>query len=61
MNVEVITGLVSNLGFPAAMVCYFAWYNVRRDEQHSKEVSKLTQAVNNNTIVMEKLISKLDI
>lgn len=61
MNAEFVATLINSLGFPIAMVCYFAWYNVKREDQHKEEVSKLTEAVNNNTLVMQSLINKLDI
>lgn len=61
MNTEVAISIINSLGFPIAMVCYFAWYNVKREDQHKDEVSKLTEAVNNNTLVMQSLINKLDI
>lgn len=60
MNLSDVTTLISSLGFPIVVCVCLAWYIVNRDKQHSEEVSKLTDAVNNNTLVMQKLIDKLD-
>lgn len=46
--------VIKNLGFPIAMVVYFAW-------DKSTITNKLTEAVNNNTLIMEKLLTKLGI
>lgn len=60
MTVEQIMQLISSLGFPIVVCIFLAWYIVNRDNQHKEEVSKLTDAVNNNTLVMQKLIDKMD-
>lgn len=65
--VEVIT----NIGFPFACciaMAYYVWHmseTHRADtkllnEQHQEEVNKITDAINNNTIVMTKLCERLN-
>lgn len=68
MDTKVVMDFVNGIGFPIAMVVFFAWYMVERDKQlqakedkHKEEMVALSEAINNNTLVMEKLISKLDI
>lgn len=79
---EVITNLISNLGFPIAM-CVILFYSLnqeRKDHRASEDTinksivdlretftqtihgqqEKMTEAINNNTIVMQRLVDKLD-
>lgn len=66
-----IVSVVSAVGFPivAALGCGFfvKWQyeqNMKQNEElrkeHKEEVSKMTEALNNNTIVLQKLVDKLD-
>lgn len=57
---ENLPEIVSNLGFPIACVCamFFMWNKERED--HRDEVKELTAAVNNNTVVMEKILTALE-
>ena len=81
-GMEVITNLISNLGFPIAM-CVILFYSLnqeRKDHRESEEVinrsivelketftqtihgqqEKMVEAINNNTLVMQRLVDKLD-
>lgn len=58
--------LITTVGFPITMCLLFAWYIYKRDErdsakdlEHKEEVNKLSEAIMNNTIVMEKLLKVL--
>lgn len=62
--------IVSALGFPIAMCGAMAWFvkysmdesNKRIDnlnETHKEEVTSIKDALNNNTLVLQKLIDKL--
>lgn len=60
--------LITSVGFPIAMCLLFAWYIYKRDEkdstkdiEHKQEVDKLSEAISNNTIVMEKLLKVLSL
>ena len=66
-----IVSIISAVGFPivAALGCGFfvKWQyeqNMKQNEElrkeHKEEVSKMTEALNNNTIALQKLIDKLD-
>ena len=80
--VQLISGLVTNLGFPVAM-CIILFYSLnieRKDHKVSEETinasivelretftqtihgqqEKMTEAINNNTLVMQRLVDKLD-
>ena len=81
-GMEIITNLISNLGFPIAM-CVILFYSLnqeRKDHRASEDVinrsiveqketfmqtihgqqEKMVEAINNNTLVMQRLVDKLD-
>lgn len=60
MEAEVITNLVSNLGFPIACVVAMFWMWNKERESHKEESDKWIEAINNNTRVMEKVLAKFD-
>lgn len=56
MDANVIMTAVSTLGFPIVMCGALFWKMVRQDTLHKEEQEKLTTAINNNTLVMQKFI-----
>ena len=54
MDINKITEIISNLGFPVAMVLYFIW-------DKYKVTSNLVQAINNNNKILSMLLTKLDL
>ena len=54
MDLNTITEIISNLGFPVAMVLYFIW-------DKYKVTSNLVQAINNNNKILSMLLTKLDL
>ena len=60
MDVNTVTQFVSTLGFPIAVCLICFWYINKREEQHKDEVTELAKAINNNTIVMQKLVDRLE-
>ena len=59
MDITTITQFISTLGFPIAVCLICFWYINKREEQHKDEISELAKAINNNTIVMQKLVDRL--
>lgn len=59
MDVQTITTIISTVGFPIAVCLVCFWYINKQNEQHKAETDKLAEALNNNTIVMQKLVDKL--
>lgn len=59
MDIETITNLLSNFAFPVVcvVVLFVMWY--RETEKHEAEMDKMTEALNNNTLAMQKLVDKL--
>ena len=54
MDINTITEIISNLGFPVTMVLYFIW-------DKYKVTSNLVQAINNNNKILTMLLTKLDL
>lgn len=59
MEVTSIVQVVSNVGFPIAMSILLMFYMRENDQKHDEEVKNLREAIENNTIVMNKLIDKI--
>lgn len=71
MTVQDVMTLIQTVGFPIVMCGAMAWYvkyisDKNREqitaerEAHKEEMNEVIKAINNNTIVIEKLIAKLD-
>jgi hypothetical protein len=60
MELEAIVSIFSNLAVPVAcLVATFSLWNKER-EDHKQEQKELAEAIGNNTLVMQKLVDKLD-
>lgn len=59
MDTSTIVQLISSLGFPIACCIAMFWQNNKLNESHKSEVSKLNEAINNNTIALNHIIDKL--
>lgn len=52
-TVSLLQEIINCIGFPIAMVLYFIW-------DKEKSLQPILQAVQNNTIVLNKLLTKID-
>lgn len=53
--VEMITQLIQNVGFPiACVIAMFHFWNKER-EDHKTELASVTDALNNNTLVLQSI------
>lgn len=59
MDVNAVTTLITSVGFPIAVCLICFWYINKMQEQHKEETKQLAVALNNNTLVMQKLVDKL--
>lgn len=59
MDVNSLIQLIGSLGFPIAACVALFWRMVKSDEQHIEEMSKMSEALNNNTSALVKLTEKL--
>lgn len=60
MNVTDIANIITSLGFPIAVCLICFWYIAKKDTLHREETQKLADALNNNTLVMQQLVDKLN-
>lgn len=60
MDVSTITQLISTVGFPIVVCGVCFWYINHQEERHKEETSKLAEAIDNNTLVMRELMTKID-
>lgn len=55
-----LSALISTLGFPIAMCLIMCYYINKINDAHKEETNKFAEALNNNTVVLQKLCDKLD-
>lgn len=60
MDASSIVTIVSQVGFPIAMCLVMAWYVKYTNDQHKEEIDKITEALNNNTLAVQKLCERMD-
>ena len=56
---DIITAICT-VGFPIVAYGALFWYVIKKDAEHKTEVEKMTEAINNNTIALTKLIERLE-
>lgn len=59
MSISDIVQFISTVGFPIAMCLALLWYIKDITEKHKEETEKFTDALNNNTLVLQKLCDSL--
>ena len=49
-------------GFFPIMVCgVLFWYVYKKDGQHKEEISELRKSIDNNTLVVQKLVDRMEV
>lgn len=56
---EVVT-LITNVGFPIGLTLILLWYIYDSNNKHKEEMNKMSEALNNNTLALTKLIDRLE-
>ena len=59
-TLQTIINLIKDLGFPIAVCIAMFWLNNKQVEQHKEEMAKLSEALNNNTLAINKLNERLN-
>ena len=59
MDIQSIITAISTVGFPIVMCGALFWYMINQRDSHKEEISKMTEAINNNTLALQKLLDKL--
>lgn len=57
---NMILTAISTVGFPIVVAAAMFWKMNKQDEDHKQEMGKVTEAINNNTIALTKLLDKLN-
>lgn len=55
-----VVNLISNVGFPIAISLILLYNNKQTQKEHKEETVNLTKAIENNTLVLQKVVDKLD-
>ena len=61
MDMSIITTLISNFGFPIFAFVMIFYYMIKEKESHKEEMTKVTEALNNNTIALNKLAERMGV
>lgn len=60
ITINDLATLISTLGFPIGMCLIMCYYINKINDAHKEETDKFSEALNNNTVVLQKLCDKLD-
>lgn len=60
MNIDSIMQIITTVGFPICCCMAMGWYINKQSTQHKEEMNAMAEAINKNTLVMEKLLAKLE-
>ena len=55
MDGQVIINAISTVGFPIVMCLILLYIVEKRNEEHKEEMAKITESLNNNTLVIQHL------
>lgn len=55
MDIDSVTQLVSNVGFPVSVCIALFFYMEKQNERHQQETDKLNETVQSNTKVLTEL------
>lgn len=56
---QMLITAISTVGFPIVMCVALFWKMDKQDKEHKEEMNKSTEAINNNTVVLQKLMQML--
>ena len=60
MEINTMVELISQMGFPMAMCLILLWYINKQQANHLEEMNRMSDAVNNNSLIMQKLTDKFE-
>lgn len=60
MDMNIIIQAITSVGFPIVMCLMLMWYVREISSKHKEESDKFAEALNSNTLVIQKLCDKLD-
>lgn len=54
-----IVSVISSVGFPITVALLLLWYIYDSNNKHKEEIDRMSEALNNNTIAITKLLDAL--
>lgn len=51
---------ISTVGFPIALTLILLWYIYDISNKHKEEIDKMSEALNNNTLALTKLLDRME-
>ena len=60
MDMSTVAQLISTIGFPIAMCIYLLFYIKSFDEKYCEKLDSMAKAIENNTVVITKLMTMID-
>lgn len=51
---------ISTVGFPIALTLILLWYIYDSCNKHKEEIDKMSEALNNNTLALTKLLDRME-
>lgn len=51
---------ISTVGFPIALTLILLWYIYDSSNKHKEEIDKMSEALNNNTLALTKLLDRIE-
>lgn len=58
MDAQMVISAISTLGFPVVVAIALFWKMNQQDKDHKEEMSHVTEAINNNTLALQRLVDK---
>lgn len=60
MDITILGEFINQYGFPIVCCGVLFYLNYKQQQRHKEESDKWTEALNNNTKVMERLVERLE-
>lgn len=60
-TMQMVLQAITTVGFPIVMCLCLAWYCMKLNESHKTETDKFAKALNNNTLILQKLCDVLNV
>lgn len=58
-TLDILGQLISSYGFPIVACGAMFWYMNKQTDVHKEEITKMTEALNNNTTALTRILDKL--
>lgn len=58
---EQLVDILTNFGFPIAVCAYLFYERAQERKEHRAETQAMTEALNKNTVVLEKILTTLGV